>query len=195
MKTPLKTGLALCALLLGAAAHAAPTTYVANLNGLAEFPPNESPGTGGAVVVFDLEAHTLNLDVLFNGLVGTTTAAHIHCCTALPGLENAGVATETPTFGGFPLGVSGGMYSQSYDTTLTDSWNPAFIAANGGTTAGAEAAFNAGLNSGRAYLNIHSTVWPGGEIRGFLQPVPEPGQWGMLLMGIPAVLAWRRRRS
>lgn len=80
-----------------------------------------------------------------------------------------------------------------YDTTLATSWNPAFIAANGGATAGAEAALGVGLDSGKAYLNIHSSAYPGGEIRAFLMPVPEPGQWGMLLPGIPAVLLMRRR--
>lgn len=196
MKTPSRIGLACCALLLAAgAASAAPITYIGSLSGLAEDPPNASPATGSAVVVFDIDAHTLSLDVLFNGLVGTTTAAHIHCCTTIPGAGNVGVATETPTFGGFPLGVTGGMYAQTYDTTLAASWSPAFLAANGGTTAGAEAAFGAGLASGSAYLNLHTTAYGAGEIRAFLQPIPEPGQWSMLLLGIPAVLAWRRRQS
>jgi hypothetical protein len=42
------------------------------------------------------------------------------------------------------------------------------VTANGGTTAGAEAALLAGLEAGQAYLNIHTTMFPGGEIRGFL---------------------------
>jgi len=39
-------------------------------------------------------------------------------------------------------------------------------------------------------------VYPGGEIRGFLTaaPIPEPGMAGMLLLGIPAVLAIGRRK-
>ncbi len=187
----------LCAMLASGGALAAPTTYYSALTGPQEATPNTSPGVGSTVVTFDLTAHLLTVDVSFVGLEGLSTAAHIHCCTAAMATGTAGVATETPTFSSFPTGVSGGMYSMMFDTSLANSWNPAFIAANGGTTAGAEAAFSAGLNAGQAYLNIHSTLYPAGEIRGFLAavPVPEPGQWGMLLMGLPAVLALARRRQ
>ena len=195
LRTPLAVAAAsLCAVLAMGSASAAPATYYATLTGAAEDSPNDSPGIGSTVVTFDLSAHVLTIDLSFVGLEGLSTAAHIHCCTVTPGTGAAGVATETPTFSSFPTGVNGGIYSMMYDTTLADSWNPAFIAANGGTTAGAEAAFSAGLGSSSAYLNIHSSVYTGGEIRGFLAPVPEPGQWGMLLMGLPAVLALGRRR-
>lgn len=185
---------ALCAMLAAGGASAAPATYYATLTGAAEDTPNGSPGIGSSVVTFDLTAHLLTVDLSFVGLEGLSTASHIHCCTVAPNTGAAGVATETPTFSSFPTGVSGGLYSMMFDTTQASSWNPAFIAANGGTTAGAEAAFSTGLASASAYLNIHSTTYPGGEIRGFLAPVPEPGQWGMLLMGLPAVLALGRRR-
>jgi hypothetical protein len=192
-KTPIRIGLAICALLAAAAASAAPVTYTGTLSGAAENPPVPSPATGSTVVVFDIAAHTLTVNMTFSGLLGTTTASHIHCCTLLPNSGNAGVATETPTFNGFPLGVSSGSYSMSYDTSLASSWSPTFLSNNGGTTAGAEAAFGAGLASGEAYLNIHTNLYSAGEIRGFLAPVPEPGTWAMLLLGIPAVLGLRRR--
>lgn len=184
----------LCALLATGNAQAAPATFYATLTGAAEDTPNGSPGIGGTVVTFDLTAHLLTIDVSFVGLEGLSTAAHIHCCTTSPLSGIAGVATETPSFSSFPAGVTGGIYSMMYDTSQLGSWSPSFIAANGGSTAGAEAAFLAGLNAGAAYLNIHSTAYASGEIRGFLQPVPEPAQWGMLLLGVPAVLALARRR-
>lgn len=195
ISSPTLAAASLCALLAAGSAAAASTSYYATLTGAAEDTPNASSGMGGSVVTFDLAAHLLNIDVSFISLAGLSTAAHIHCCTATPSSGLAGVASETPSFGSFPTGVSGGMYSMMYDTSLASSWNPAFIAANGGTTAGAEAAFSAGLNAGSAYLNIHSSAYPAGEIRGFLiTAVPEPGQWGMLLLGLPAVLALARRR-
>ena len=43
---------------------------------------------------------------------------------------------------------------------------------SGGTPELAEAALFAGIIEGRAYLNIHSSLYPGGEIRGFLQAAP-----------------------
>ena len=197
MKTspPALAAASLCALLAAGSAVAAPATFYATLTGAAEDTPNTSSGIGGSVVTFDLTAHLLTIDVSFVGLEGLTTAAHIHCCTTSAFTGTAGVATETPSFNSFPSGVTGGIYSMMYDTSQLGSWSPAFIAANGGTAAGAEAAFLAGLNAGAAYLNIHSTAYASGEIRGFLQPVPEPAQWGMLLMGVPALITLGRRRK
>jgi len=52
----------------------------------------------------------------------------------------------------------------------------------------------AGLESGTAYLNIHTNLFPGGEIRGFLHIVPEPQTFALVAIGIIAV-ALRRRRA
>src|SRR5262249_22327414 len=51
------------------------------------------------------------------------------------------------------------------------SYNPAFVSAQGGV-ANAETAFLGGLQAGRAYMNIHSQMFGGGEIRGFMHPAP-----------------------
>ena len=155
------------ALLLANGAHAAVTTYQAVLSGAAEVPPVSSHGTGFATVIVDTTAHTMNVNVVFSGLTGVTVASHIHCCTSSPLSGNAGVATVVPTFPGFPLGVTSGTYSQSFDLTLASSYNPAFVTANGGIP-GAEAALEAGIAAGKTYLNVHSSTSPGGEIRGFL---------------------------
>ena len=133
-----------------------------------------SPGTGFTTVTYDNIAHTLRVQVTFSGLVANTTASHIHSATAVPGAGNAGVAAQAPSFAGFPLGVTSGSMDNTFDLTLATSWNPAFITANGGSPGSAEIALFNGMIQGRAYLNIHSTQFTGGEIRGFLQPVPEP---------------------
>jgi hypothetical protein len=164
-----------------------------NLNGFSESPPNASPGVGVAEVDYDNVLHLLTVDMSFSGLLGTTTASHIHAATAVPGTGTAGVATTTPYFSGFPIGVTSGTYSNTLDLTLTSSYNPAYITANGGTTAGAESALAAAMVAGEAYLNIHTTVVPGGEIRGFLVQVPEPSS--MILTGLGVMgLAWTTRR-
>src|SRR5260221_2439330 len=80
--------------------------YEAFLDGPSESPPNASPGTGFANVNYDNSAHTLFIDMVFSGLLGTTTASHIHAATASPGTLTAGVATTTPYFNGFPIGVT-----------------------------------------------------------------------------------------
>ena len=181
-------------LLAGPSLIASPITYIANLDGASESPANASTGIGFATVIIDTVADTLNVSVTFSGLLGTTTASHIHCCTAVPDSGTAGVATELPTFVGFPLGVTSGSYSSpTFDLTSASSYNPAFIAAAGGTVAQAEAALAAGMAAGDAYLNIHSSVVPGGEIRGFLVAVPEPATLGLVGLALGALLVLKRR--
>lgn len=178
--------------------RATPLEYTATLLGAAESPPNASPGTGFADVFYDGTAHTLRVIITFSDLLGATTASHIHAPTVTPFTGTAGVATTTPSFTGFPLGVTSGSYDHTFDLTLASSFNPAFVTANGGTTGGAETALAAALLNGKAYLNIHSDVFAGGEIRGFLATVPDSASTASLLLLSIALLAgyagWARRR-
>jgi hypothetical protein len=52
-----------------------------------------------------------------------------------------------------------------------------------------------GIAMDEAYLNIHTTSFPGGEIRGFLSPVPEPSAWAMMFLGIAGIGFYRRWRA
>lgn len=177
--------------------HAAPITFSAQLNGATEEPPTGSLGTGTATVIFDADAHTLQVETAFGALTGLTTMAHIHCCTAAPFAGNAGVATQVPSFVDFPLGVRSGSYSHGFDLTDLASWNPAFVTANGGTADSAEATFGAGLTAGRAYLNIHTDFAPTGEIRGFLavaSTVPEPATLALIGAALVGLRFTTRRR-
>ena len=51
--------------------------YEVSLNGPSEFPANASPGTGTGTVRYDDVAHTLQVQLVFGGLTGNTTASHI----------------------------------------------------------------------------------------------------------------------
>jgi hypothetical protein len=182
---------------LAAAAHAVPLVYTATLSGANENPAVISAGTGWTEVTYDPDAHTLRIYVNFADLTGTTTVAHIHA-PALPS-GNASPATTTPTFPGFPAGVTSGAYDQTFDLTLASSYNAAFITNfGGGTVAGAEAALAGALADGMAYLNIHTTYAPGGEIRGNLAAVPDSTSAGLLLapafLVLLAARSWGRRR-
>ncbi|MBN8832724.1 MAG: CHRD domain-containing protein [Sphingomonadales bacterium] len=196
MRATLKfAALALTASIVPSAAPAVVLVYAGIATGGQELPSNGSPGTGAARVTYDTDAHTLRVQSSFSGLTGTTTAAHIHV-SLTPG-ANGGVATQTPTFAGFPLGVTSGSYDNIFDLTLASSYNPAFITGlGGGTIAGAEAALAAGLATGRAYFNLHTTLFPGGEIRANLSAAPEPASWAMMIGGLAVAggaLRTRRR--
>ena len=180
--------------LLATPAEATIYIFEAPLTGSQESPAVDTTGNGFTSVTLDDALHTLRVEATFADLIGTTTASHIHVLpdsTALTGP----VVTELPSFTGFPLGVMSGTYDHTFDTSDSSTWNPTFLANNGGTALGAETAFLAALQNGLGYLNVHSTFRPGGEIRGNLHAVPEAGTWAMMLIGFGGVgFAMRYRR-
>jgi len=189
------TGIAIVICMAALPATASTYTFVAALSGAQEYVPNASPGTGTATVLWDTDLETMMVSVVFAGLLSPTTAAHIHAATAAPFTGTAGVATQVPIFGGFPLGVTSGSYSSTFDLTSATTFNPSFIAANGGTADLAAAALLAALMAGEAYANIHTSEYPGGEIRGFFVPsVPLPAGLPLLAAAIVALAAARRPR-
>ena len=141
--------------------------FKTTLSGAAEVPPTASTGIGSATITYFPATSMMTVATSFSGLSSTVTAAHIHCCTIGVGTTNAGVATQTPSFTGFPTGVTAGTYEHTFDMTLASSFNPAFVTASG-TVAAALQLLLAGMGNGTAYFNIHSAAFPGGEVRGNL---------------------------
>lgn len=166
--------------------------YSVNMSGPNESPPNASPGIGSGFITIDDVANTMKIQISYSGLTGTSSLAHIHAATATPLTGASGVATST--FAGFPFGVFAGTYDNSATpiNLAGSGLTSAYITANGGTAATATSAFISAANSGRAYFNLHSSTFGGGEIRGFLISVPEPSS--LVLSGIAIGFAASRRR-
>ncbi|MBX3654585.1 MAG: CHRD domain-containing protein [Ramlibacter sp.] len=112
--------------------------YEARLSGAQEVPANTSTGTGQAELKWNRSSNVLDWKVTYTGLSGEVTGAHIHG-PAAPG-QNAGVVIP------FMTGLSGTITGQTNLTT----------------------AQAADLASGRWYVNVHTSAFPGGEIRGQL---------------------------
>jgi hypothetical protein len=186
-------GLTLFIVLLASPTHAAPVDFFATLSGDAEIPPTGSSATGTAHVTFDNVAHTLVVQASFAGLSTPDIAAHIHCCVPQPG--NTGVATVMPAFPAFPLNVTSGNYMSLTPLNTLDltTYNSAFVSANGGTAASAEAALFNGMVAGQSYFNIHTAQFAGGEIRGILV-TPEPGTLLLLSVGLTGLAHHLRRK-
>ena len=141
-----------------------------SLNGASEVPPSGSPATGTFTATYDTVTDTLNYMLNVTGLLTGATAAHVHGLAG-PGV-NAGIL--------IPLDVVAGQ------TTFMTMNSIVASPANAAT-------FESALQNGQinAYVNVHTTGFPGGEIRGQLNAVPEPATMFLLA---PALLALRKRR-
>lgn len=170
-----------------AAGPAVALSFAAPMSGLQEIGPNASPATGFATVT--VVGSVLTIDVAWSGLVGgAASAAHIHCCID-PG-TNIGVAIGLPSF---PAATSG-TYLRDFDLLDPAVYAASFLSNfGGGTATGASAALLTGLEAGRAYVNIHDSVFPAGEIRGNL--VPEPSTWMLLAASLAGTAGLRRIRA
>jgi len=177
---------AMGALLTGASSSAA-TVFSTTLSGANEQPASTSPGTGSVNVT--LTGNTLDLSVVFSGLTSLDVAGHIHCC----GPVGVNEAVALP-FTSLPTGVTAANFTETFDLTDSAVYTSAFVTASGGTAALAEAALISGLNSGDTYANIHTTNFPGGEIRGQLAATPEPGSLFLGGIALTAFALIRRKQ-
>lgn len=116
-------------------------------------------------------------------------AAHIHAA-AVPGV-NASVVWGffgTPDNDNNPDNLVVTPFVSDVGGTFVSIWN--LPEGNGGTTLTAQLP---NILAGLSYLNFHTVQFSGGEIRGQILAVPEPGTWLLLLLGMGMILAAGRR--
>lgn len=178
------------ALTLAAEASAGLMVFTADLTPGQETPPVASPSFGTGTFVFDDVAMTLTFDIQWGATIGAPplvaplTVAHFHAAPI--GVAGGIVRGFTPAEGAVPGIMSG---------TISGIWTPA-------DAMPLSPAQVANLLAGNIYANIHSSMFPAGEIRGQLMPaggggaIPEPGSWALLGLGVAGLLGygWRRRK-
>lgn len=127
-------------------------------------PPVVSPASGFADVRYDTDTNLIEWTINFQDLLAPVSGAHFHG-PAAPGF-NAGILVPMPntpvTFG---VLEGSATFPQQHEQALLD---------------------------GLIYANIHSSTYPGGEIRG--QVVPEPATLALLLAGAAGLFFRRPRR-
>jgi hypothetical protein len=140
-----------------ALATGGPIMYAAELRGANETPPNSSTAFGSSLVTFDSVNNTLAFEVNTSG-IASPSASHIHRgASGTPGPVIINFATG-------PSGFQGGKVTGSGAISALQS--SSFLPSD--LTALASASTANGY-----YVNVHSTAFGGGEVRGQLVPAQE----------------------
>lgn len=130
--------------------------YTFDMNGGQEVPSNNSTGTGAGIVTIDRDQSNAHFIIVYSGLQGNFTGAHFH--NGSPGDVGGVVFDLTPYFNGF--GAAEGYWENTFETSNSLMFRNHEI-----------------------YANVHSDLFPGGEIRGnvirsselFAYPPFDPG--------------------
>lgn len=166
-------------------ASAVSIPFVATLDGAQEVPPRTTTGSGSAtgLLTGDPGSYVFTYTINYGGLTGTIASpfAHIHNAPAGsngPIVHDLDGANAAPIAGSTSGTITGDWRFDDASKPLTDALAMLLI-------------------GGDMYFNIHTTAFPGGEIRGQLSAIPEPSAILLLAAGAAGlgVVAIRRRRD
>lgn len=136
-------------------------TYTATLNNANELPnaQGNKPNTGATGTwtgVLNPTTNVLTWTLSFQGLSANSTGAHIHAQAPTTGA--AGVVLNFATYAGgnFATGTTSGNFGGTVNMTSA--------VVTGLSITGDS--LRKAMDAGQAYVNVHSTNWTGGEIRG-----------------------------
>lgn len=154
---------------LAVPASAATIDLFASIDGSQEVPANSSPATGTGVMTYDDITNLLSWTITYSGFVNTPTVSHFH--GPAPVGVNAGVEVDI-------VANSGGSIASPMigSATITE-------------------AQEVDLLMELWYINIHSDVIPGGEIRGQVAVVPIPAAMWLFGSGLLGLVGIARRKK
>ena len=151
-------GLSLVALLGTCAMASEPIHISANLRGFNEVPSKFTAGTASFRATIDQTAQTITFTMTFSNLTGPPIASHIHF--AQPNV-NGGIQVFFCDGAGHtacPTTASGTISGTVHAADVID--------AGQGIGAGDFNDLVKAILAGKTYVNIHTAMFPGGEIRG-----------------------------
>lgn len=144
-----------------------PRIFKATLTGYEEVPAISTNGTGTFTLTIDLNDSGFNYELNFSGTTGTVTQSHTHI--AQKGVNGGIMIFFCSNLGNGPAGTQACPTSGTVTGRITAADVIGGAAAQG-VSPGEFAKVLAAIKAGSAYVNVHSTTFPGGEIRGQLLP-------------------------
>ncbi|MDJ0849747.1 MAG: CHRD domain-containing protein [Myxococcota bacterium] len=170
------------------AAEATTISVVVPLTGEQEEPEPVFTGAfGTALLLFDTDTNSLSVSAQVFGIdvadlfdIPTFGPFHLHVETPDPPTDQVGPIAIY--FGGLTDWV------QHLDgITLESTGTPSGLVP--------EEEIVAALFAGKTYLNLHTTDFPAGELRGDVLAIPEPRTISLLMLGLLGLSTGRRRLS
>jgi len=152
MKTSMLRGLCIAGALTALGlltGHAQTIEFRATINAAQETTGSTSTGVGMAVLLYDVGTNTFDLAVTINSFTNIITASHIH--EGAPGVAGP-VVTNLGTEAAYRR--NGAFVTQTF-TNIQHNGTPLTLLRNG------------------AYVNFHTSAYPGGELRGQLIAQPK----------------------
>lgn len=156
--------LSLTAVLLAASFAADAERIQTELGGFEEVPAVSTDASGAFRGMISPNGDAIDFELSYSGLQGDVTQAHIHFAQAD---VNGGVVVwlcGTPAFPG-----PGGTPTCPQEGSVSGTIGAADVMATGAAqqiAAGDLEAVIEAIRAGAAYVNVHSVVSPGGEVRG-----------------------------
>ena len=142
------------------------------LRGFDEVPALSTLGRGTFTATINADGSEMTYELHYSGLTGTPTQAHLHF--GQKGVNGGIMIFLCSNLGNGPAGTQA---CPAGSATLTGTIHASDVisgAAAQGVPPGSLFAPLRGLRGGVVYANVHSTLFPGGEIRGQVQITPAP---------------------